>query len=137
MVDRQITNSDCLEGMEEEFSQRLNDAGYEEGLELGKKHGEEEGYSHGLIEGAKKGSEVGFYRGFAMTWIGLLQSNSDQTNKSTKSLNRLQETLDLVDAYPKTNDDLCQEKLIDLRMKFKQSISLLNLKINNTHSSLI
>lgn len=129
MVDRKPPESDCLNNLEEDFRREQASSGYESGLVLGRKAGLDEGFSQGMIEGAKIGSEVGFYRGYTMTWIQLLQSDSTTDTKSTKVLNKLNEILELVDAFPKTNETLCEEKLSKIRVKFKQSTSLLNIKL--------
>lgn len=110
-----------LDNMEDEYASQLSNQAYDNGLELGKKAGQEEGYSDGFNNGAKVGSEIGFYRGFTKTWIELLKSDSNTANdpKSARILNKLQEVLDLVDSFPHDNEISSQEKLSDIRIKFK------------------
>lgn len=132
MVERQSNEPGCLIDLEDEFIREHGSSGYDTGFEAGQRAGQEEGYSQGLEEGAKRGSEIGFYRGCTMTWIQLIESNLVQTtttSKSAKILSKLNELLQLVDSYPKTNETLCEEKLSDIRVKFKQSTSILNLKL--------
>lgn len=121
--------SPCLDNLEETFLRESTSSGYETGFELGKKAGAKEGLQLGSDYGSKMGSEVGFYRGFTMTYIQLLQSDLSQVNKSVKTLSKLKDILDLVDQYPKTNETYCEEKLSAIRTKFKQSTSMLNLKL--------
>lgn len=131
MVERQISESDCFDDLEQSFIREQESSGYDIGLAAGKKAGQEDGYSQGFEEGSKRGSEIGFYRGYTMTWIQLIQSDSSRqkTNKSNKILSKLSEVLKLVEDFPKTNETFCEEKLTDIRAKFKQSTSLLNLKL--------
>lgn len=130
MVERILVDSDCLDNLEDEFRKEHSSHGYQTGFDLGKKAGEDEGYSQGLVEGEKRGSEVGFYKGYTMTMIQLLQSSEpSQSAKSTKLLNKLNEVIELADTFPKTNEQLCEERLSDIRVKYKQSTSLLNFKL--------
>lgn len=130
MVERaKLKESNSLENLEEIYLQESTSDGYETGFKLGKEAGYEEGHKLGLEEGSKKGSELGFYRGFTMTWIHLIQESSSLLPKSNRTLNILKETLDLVEAFPKVNETFCEEQLTSIRSKFKQSTSLLNLKL--------
>lgn len=130
MVERQMSESDCFDDLEESFIKEQESSGYDAGLAAGKRDGQQDGYSQGCEEGSKRGSEIGFYRGYTMTCIQLIESNSlRKTTKSTKILGKLNEVLRLVEDFPKTNETFCEEKLSDIRTKFKQSTSLLNLKL--------
>lgn len=134
MVESHFDNNrlDNLDDLEEELKREHIADGFKSGLELGKEAGRNEGILRGAEEGAKLGSEVGYYRGFIMTWLQLVQSNQVSHDKLPKSLiPNLHETLLLLDEFPKTNDDSCEEKLEKIRVKFKQSTSLLNLKHSN------
>lgn len=124
----QESSSGSLDELEDKLRGEIELSGFELGLEMGRNAGQDEGYSRGLEEGAKIGSEIGFYRGFTMTWIQLLQSNPSIASQSTKILNILKECLNLVESAPKTNETICDEILSRIRVKFKQSTSLLNLK---------
>lgn len=125
-----MSESDCFDDLEESYIKEQESSGYDAGLAVGKRDGLEEGYSQGFEEGSKRGSEIGFYRGYTMTWIQLIESDSlRKTSKSTKILSKLNEVLQLVEDFPKTNETFCEEKLSDIRAKFKQSTSLLNLKL--------
>lgn len=128
MVDRQTLESDCLDDLEENFARQQASSGYETGFEKGKKAGQEDGFARGSIEGKARGSEIGFYKGYTMTWLLLLQQESPKMQRSSKTLNKLNEILNLVEAFPNTNETDCEDKISKIRVKFKQFNSLMNVK---------
>lgn len=120
---------DNLDDLEEELKKEQFADGYKSGLQVGREAGVKEGKQSGAEEGANIGSEVGYYRGFLVTWLHLLQSGQAADAKLPKSLQtKLQETLQLIDEFPKTNETSSEEMLEKIRVKFKQSTSLLNIK---------
>lgn len=125
-------HSDRLSEVEQEFFREQTEASYDEGSELGKRVGAQDGYKHGYDMATKRASEIGFYRGYSLTWLHILQSNPNLNNnyKTASVLSKLNEVLELTNDYPKTNETCCEEKLLDIRLKFKQSTSMLN---TNTH----
>lgn len=132
MVDHHSSDSDCLDNLEENFVKQQASSGYETGFEIGKKAGQDEGFTQGSTAGKERGSEIGFYKGFTMTWSLLLQQELPLTQKSSKTLNKLNEVLELIEAFPTTNETDCDERLSKIRVKFKQLTSLLNVKIVNS-----
>jgi len=130
MVERKLSRADSFDNLEETVERELTSAGYKTGFELGKRQGQEDAFSRGYDEGQRVGSEVGLYRGYTIAWIQLLQSTSSPLNtKSSKTLNKLEEVLKLVENFPNDNGALCEEKLLQLRTKFKRLASLFNLRL--------
>lgn len=116
---------DDLENIEDNFARQVSEEAYNCGLEMGKKAGQDEGYARGSDIGSKIGSEIGFYRGYTKTCIELLKASSASNDtKSTRILNKLYEILDLVDNFPHSNDTSCEDKLSDIRLKFKRHFNI-------------
>lgn len=128
MVEGRYDNLDNLDDLEEEFRKEQLVKGYQTGLELGKQAGIQDGLQKGAEEGAKIGAEVGYYRGQALTWLHILQTNAPLRVKHSKALVQLQETIRLTREYPQTNELQSEAMLSKIRAKYKQSMSLLNLK---------
>lgn len=126
--EKEDEESESLSDLEEKFEKKHIEDGYKTGYELGKKAGQEDGYSQGLIEGAKVGSEVGLYKGHTMTWIQLLKQQ--ESRQSNRALSKFNEVFDLVDKFPSTNNT--QDKLSEVRIKYKQANRLLN-ECTNKH----
>lgn len=122
-----VANSDIeldqLEELEERFAKEQEAEGYRQGSQMGKEAGLEEGRKLGSIEGAKKGSELGYLHGFTMTYKQI-RSQDDQESMapSAKRSNKiLDEILRLIDEFPRTNANDCEEKLANIRVKFRQA----------------
>lgn len=119
MGNQKESNLDPLENLEENFANNQESEGYRTGLELGKRDGQKEGYSLGFNEGAKRGAELGYFKGYTMTYKHLI-SGQEQQSKTMKKLNDI---LELIDEFPRTNETNCEEKLSTLRAKFKQAFA--------------
>lgn len=116
-----------LDDLEDKFARDIYNEAYESAYEQGRRNGQEEGKKEGAQLGARFGSEIGYYRGYTKTWIEFMKLEQKQTNtsnnqeeqKSKKILNKLEEVLQLVESFPHTNETQCEEKLSDIRIKFK------------------
>lgn len=118
-----------LSEVEERFNIQSQSQGFVEGLEQGKKAGLEEGFSCGSDEGSKIGSEIGYYRGHLMVWLQMQQLEPENSSKSTKLINKLGETLDLIGNFPTTNQEICELRLSEIRSKVKQVTSMLGVTL--------
>lgn len=109
-----------ISNIEDEYAKQLSNEAYGSGFQLGKEAGRQEGYNLGTDRGAKVGAEVGFYGGYARTCIELLKT-SDKHNdpKTVRTINKLNEVLELVDSFPHSNETICEKKLADIRVKMK------------------
>lgn len=119
-----LNNMSDLDDFEDAFAKQVYDEAYKQAYEQGRLDGQQDGEKEGSLLGAKIGSEIGYYRGYTKTWIELMKSQSkDNKNqddpKSKRILNKLEEVLQLVDSFPKTNETNCEQKLTDIRVKFK------------------
>lgn len=128
-----LDNIDLI-SLEESFGSQSHSRGFAEGLEQGRRDGQDEGYTLGFEEGRKIGSELGFYRGHLMAWMQMLQLDTEQSPRLAKLIRRLSETLDLIGEIPKTNSTICELKLSDIRSKLKQIASIYGLTIHTTSS---
>eukprot|EP01134_Creolimax_fragrantissima_P005764 CFRG5764T1 len=119
--------------------------GYQEGMEFGRKAAGEEARGYGLAKGDQLATELGFYRGFATTWLALLDSsyslsNTDSSNSGTpggrsvvnanrakRSLTTFKTTLDnfsMTSSITPDNEEL-PKLYAKLRTKYRQCTSLL------------
>ncbi|XP_015927903.1 protein LTO1 homolog [Parasteatoda tepidariorum] len=106
---------------------RYQKIGFTRGFSLGEETGYKEGYALGLQRGAQIASEIGFYKGFAIAWMIVLEGEETAKLRKINALKSLQE---MTENFPHTNiqDDESVNKLIKIRAKFKQVISLLNVE---------
>ena len=101
-------------------------AGKAEGLTHGEPEGVQEGLGLGSAEGRKLGAELGTIKGLCMAWRHVASQDASALSvRAAKSLASLEQ---LVDAFPRTNDDPEQDFMRDLtliRTKLKVVRSLL------------
>lgn len=117
-------NMTDFDDFEDAFAKQVYNDAYKDAFEQGRLDGQQEGEKEGSLLGAKIGSEIGYYRGYTKTWIEIMKSQTKETKiqedpKSKRILNKLEEVLQLVDSFPTTNETNCEEKLTDIRVKFK------------------
>ena len=116
------------------YDQKAYDKGFEDGRKESLKKAQIEGTLLGLKKGQEVGSEIGFYKGVCQAIRGALPvgNNQDELNaveiKAWATLDRLQL---LLDHFPVVNDKEANlaEKLMDIRTKYKQLLSVTGLKI--------
>ncbi|GFQ89504.1 oral cancer-overexpressed protein 1 [Trichonephila clavata] len=106
---------------------RYQKIGFTRGFSLGEETGYKEGYALGLQRGAQIASEIGFYKGFAIAWMIVLEGEETAKQRKINALKSLQE---MTESFPHTNiqDEDSRDKLLKIRAKFKQVISLLNVE---------
>ncbi|XP_015279914.1 PREDICTED: oral cancer-overexpressed protein 1 isoform X1 [Gekko japonicus] len=106
---------------------RFHGEGYQEGYVEGTQAGVMEGRQYGIQQGAKIGLEIGSYLGFSMTWLRLLQKNSD--DKHSKKIKVLESLIEMIQKFPHQDPiyDKLQEDLERIRGRFKQVCSLLHI----------
>ncbi|KAL8169739.1 UNVERIFIED_CONTAM: ribosome biosynthesis protein lto1 [Gekko kuhli] len=106
---------------------RYHGEGYQEGYVQGTQAGAMEGRQYGIQQGAKIGLEIGSYLGFSMTWLRLLQKNSD--DKHSKKIKVLESLIEMIQTFPHQDPtyDKLQEDLEKIRGRFKQVCSLLHI----------
>lgn len=115
---------DPLDNLEESFANNLKAEGYRTGLELGKRDGQSEGYSLGLQEGARLGSALGYYCGYTMTYKHLMDaSHPSEAKSASPMIKKLDDILNLIEEFPRTNETNCEKKLSNVRTKFKQAFA--------------
>eukprot|EP00128_Syssomonas_multiformis_P010762 Colp12_sorted_trinity150504_noHs@31202 len=110
------------------LEERLQDEGWEEGLEAGRKVGEQEGRVLGWEKGLSLSKEVGFYYGSASLWKHVVEQNPQ--NWPSRLPAALTSLLSLIGQFPLDNprqEDLF-ELLEKIRAKHKQISSLLQSK---------
>lgn len=113
---------DKLDELEDRYAKELEAEGYREGLEMGKKAGEEEGLALGATEGAKRGSELGYLNGFTMAYKQIYSKEQEPIPPAVARTRRvIDEILRLIEEFPRTNENDCDERLANIRVKFKQA----------------
>ncbi|XP_015279915.1 PREDICTED: oral cancer-overexpressed protein 1 isoform X2 [Gekko japonicus] len=72
-------------------------------------------------------NKIGSYLGFSMTWLRLLQKNSD--DKHSKKIKVLESLIEMIQKFPHQDPiyDKLQEDLERIRGRFKQVCSLLHI----------
>ena len=95
--------------------------GYQDGFNEGKLKGWNQGKQTGWTQGKLIGNEVGFYKGFVQTWLVCFKEK-----KVSAKLEALSKLLD--QDWSDTTKDLTV-KLQQIRAKFKQICSMLNVNI--------
>ena len=116
---------------------RLQQDGYNEGFKTGKMTGYDDGFRLGLENGREIGREIGFYIGFVEMWLSLSQYDQSIKKRTEKILYQLK---DMLNGFPLSSpeDITMQDKLTDIRAKFKQVSSVLKLPTQtNTDTSQI
>ena len=111
---------------------KFTEQGYKEGVESGIKKNFSEGEALGLEKGRQIGSEIGFYIGFVSEYRKQFSepASDKRTEKILTALNKLDT---LTSEFPDYNcKEGFEEKLEEIRAKFKQLCSLL--KINSEFS---
>lgn len=129
----QESDLDDLFNLEQHYDESQELEGYKCGLELGEKDGRDQGYSAGLEHGREKGSEIGYYYGVVSVWIQLLQSDSSrETQKlNVQILHKLQLLLKMIVEFPHGNNEIVDERLVNIRFKIRQVVSMLRLDAAN------
>ncbi|XP_062868704.1 protein LTO1 homolog [Trichomycterus rosablanca] len=109
---------------------RFHVDGYHEGFEEGTRQGTIEGRNHGMLHGAKLSAEVSFYHGFALTWKCLFQNATD--GKERKRLKAVESLLGIIQKFPYEDPQYenLQEDMQNVRAKFRQVCSLLNVSVD-------
>ncbi|XP_064594984.1 protein LTO1 homolog [Liolophura sinensis] len=118
--------NDCFDAIEM-AGERFRNEGYMEGLDAGRSVGYQEGVTIGKKQGWKIGSELGFYHGFASSWRKLAAQYPDSKQRVIKALDSLVMMIDEFPLSDPTTQSL-QDQLEQIRGKFKQISSLLNLQ---------
>lgn len=115
------------------FENSSQEQGYKEGFSKGSDEGFVDGYVYGCKHGVDVGSEIGFYKGFATVWKNILQKE-EGTTKNSRILSTLNTVLLLIEDFPMDNpqNTRIQEIMLNMRAKFKQACSLLNIQANPT-----
>lgn len=103
--------------------ERISEQSYGEGFEAGKLTGNTDGYHLGYHRGAELGAELGFYN-------GTLTKAKDELKCSERASKAIETCLELIDAFPRTNDENCDilGEADRIRAQYKKTCALL--KIN-------
>jgi flagellar biosynthesis/type III secretory pathway protein FliH len=113
---------------------RIAKQGFQEGVIAGKVAGYEKGFVLGNKNGSTVNRELGCYSGFSLMWLMLLSNWSDTyssyLNVSTANKARivLQTLTEMINHFPRDDphNETLQHQLANIRAKFKQVCSLLN-----------
>ena len=103
--------------------------GLKDGLEKGRILRSHEGFDLGCKKGREIGEEIGYYQGFCRAWR-TSPASKVSTAKEKKTELTLTKLTDLLDKFPDTNlkDEDVNQRLLEIRAKFKLACTLLNLK---------
>ncbi|KAF5741486.1 hypothetical protein HS088_TW10G00484 [Tripterygium wilfordii] len=111
--------------LEETHFKECFDDGYKQGLIVGK----EEALDVGLKQGFEVGQEIGFYRGCVDVWNSAIRIDPSSFSKRLQqSIKRMEE---LIEKYPlmEPEDESVQERVDELRLKFRVIRSGLGVKL--------
>lgn len=103
--------------------EQITESAYEEGIKKGQSEGNPEGYHLGYHRGAEIGAELGYYLGVVQVHLG------KEENKAKKVYASLEKLKQLIESFPKTNDDQFDITggLDEIRALYRKACSLLKI----------